>query len=142
MKNSPTPGYLLRIIYITNLWENEIWILGGRKMQRCLISIVIIALSICCLTNAASAAMLGVKLDKVGADEAKKLADKALKKKVPINRDDIHFFIDTWKSGIINIRKNLDEQRIRQGFDELVVIKKQVQHQKDNLTILLNQKGT
>jgi hypothetical protein len=75
-------------------------------------------------------------------DEAKILADKALNKKVPLNRDDIQFFIDTWESGIINVRHNLDEQRIRQGFDKLVIIQKQVKHQKDNLTILLNQKGT
>jgi len=75
-------------------------------------------------------------------DEAKILADKALKKKGPLNRDDIQFFIDTWESGIITVRKNLDEQRIRQGFDKLVVIQKQVKHQKDNLTILLKQKET
>jgi len=75
-------------------------------------------------------------------DEAKILADKALKKKVHLNRDDIQFFIDTWESGIITVRKNLDEQRIRQGFDKLVIIQKQVKHQKDNLTMLLNQKGT
>jgi F0F1-type ATP synthase membrane subunit b/b' len=75
-------------------------------------------------------------------DEAKILADNALKKKVPVNRDDIQFFIDTWESGIITVRDNLDEQRIRQGFDKLVVIQKQIKNQKDNLTILLNQKET
>ncbi len=75
-------------------------------------------------------------------DEAKILSDKALKQKVPINRDDIQFFIDTWESGIISVRKSLDEQRIRQGFDKLVVIQKQIKYQKDNLTILLNQKAT
>jgi len=75
-------------------------------------------------------------------DEAKMLADNALKKKVPVNRDDMQFFFDTWESGIINVKNNLDEQRIRQGFDKLVVIQKQVKHQNDNLTRLLNQKGT
>ena len=75
-------------------------------------------------------------------DEVKILADKALKKKVHLNRDDIQFFIDTWESGIINVRDNLDKQKIRQGFDKLVVIQKQIKHQKDNLTMLLNQKET
>lgn len=75
-------------------------------------------------------------------DEVKILADKALKNKVHLNRDDIQFFIDTWESGIINVRDNLDEQRVRQGFDKLVVIQKQAKHQKDNLTFLLNQKET
>lgn len=79
---------------------------------------------------------------RVSIDEVKILAARALKKKAPVNRDDIQFFTDRWESGIINVRVNLDEQRIRQGFDKLVVIQKQVKHQKDNLTILLNQKGT
>jgi hypothetical protein len=83
-------------------------------------------------------------LEKVRAsiDEVKILADKAFKKKVPLNRDDIQFFIDTWEAGIVNVRDNLDKQRIRQGFDKLVVIQKQIKHQKDNLTMLLNQKET
>jgi hypothetical protein len=79
---------------------------------------------------------------RISIDEVKKLAAKALKKKAPVNRDDIQSFIDMWESGIINVRDNLDEQRIRQGFDKLVVIQKQVKHQKNNLTILLNQKET
>jgi hypothetical protein len=83
-------------------------------------------------------------LEKVRAsiDEVKILADKAFKKKVPLNRDDIQFFIDTWEAGIVNVRDNLDKQRIRQGFDKLVVIQKQIKHQTDNLTMLLNQKET
>jgi F0F1-type ATP synthase membrane subunit b/b' len=79
---------------------------------------------------------------RISIDEVKILAAKALKKKAPVNRDDIQGFIDMWESGIINVRDNLDEQRIRQGFDKLVVIQKQVKYQKNNLTILLNQKET
>lgn len=79
---------------------------------------------------------------RISIDEVKILAAKALKKKAHVNRDDIQGFIDMWESGVINVKNNLDEQRIRQGFDKLVVIQKQVKHQKDNLTRLLNQKET
>jgi F0F1-type ATP synthase membrane subunit b/b' len=75
-------------------------------------------------------------------DEVKILAAKALKKKAPVNRDDIQGFIDRWESEIIRLKDNLDEQGIRHGFDKLVVIQKQIKYQKDNLNILLNQKET
>jgi F0F1-type ATP synthase membrane subunit b/b' len=79
---------------------------------------------------------------RISIDEVKILAAKALKKKAHVNRDDIQGFIDMWESGVINVRDNLDEQRIRQGFDKLVIIQKQVKHQKNNLSILLKQKET
>jgi F0F1-type ATP synthase membrane subunit b/b' len=75
-------------------------------------------------------------------DKVKILAAKALKKKAPVNRDDIQGFIDRWESEIISLKDNLDEQGIRHGFDKLVVIQKQIKYQKDNLNILLNQKET
>ena len=79
---------------------------------------------------------------RISIDEVKILAAKALKKKAPVNREDIQSIIDMWESGIISVRDNLDEQRRRQGFDKLVVIQKQVKHQKNNLNILQNQKET
>lgn len=79
---------------------------------------------------------------RVSIDEVKILLAKALKKKAPVNRDDVQSFIDMWESEMISLKDNLDAQGIRHGFDRLVVIQKQVNHQKKNLTILLNQKET
>ena len=75
-------------------------------------------------------------------DEIKMLAAKAFKKKVPINREDIQGIIGKWEIDIINIKEHLDEQRIRQGYDQLLLIQKQIKYQKDNLTALLGQKET
>jgi len=75
-------------------------------------------------------------------DEIKMLAAKAFKKKVPINREDIQGIIGKWEIDIINIKEHLDEQRIRQGYDQLVLIQKQIKYQKDSLTALLGQKET
>lgn len=79
---------------------------------------------------------------RVSIDEVKILIAKALKKKAPVNREDLQGFIDMWESEIINLKDNLDEKGIRHRFDKLVVIQKQIKHQKDNLNILLNQKET
>jgi len=79
---------------------------------------------------------------RISIDEVKILASRALKKKARVNRDDIQGFIDRWESEIIGLKDNLDEQGIRHGFDKLVIIQKQIKHQKDNLNILLNQKET
>jgi F0F1-type ATP synthase membrane subunit b/b' len=79
---------------------------------------------------------------RVSIDEVKILLAKALKKKAPVNRDDVRAFIDMWESEIISLKDNLDAQGIRHGFDKLFVIQKQINHQKDNLTILLKQKET
>ena len=78
----------------------------------------------------------------ISIDEVKILASRALKKKAHVNRDDIQRFIDRWESEIIGLKDNLEEQGIRHGFDKLVIIQKQIQYQKDNLNILLNQKET
>lgn len=75
-------------------------------------------------------------------DEIKMLAAKAFKKKMPINREEIQGIIGKWEIDIINIKEHLDEQRIRQGYDQLVLIQKQIKYQKDNLTALLGQKET
>jgi F0F1-type ATP synthase membrane subunit b/b' len=79
---------------------------------------------------------------RVSIDEVKILLAKALKKKAPVNRDDVQAFIDMWESEIISLKDNLDAQVIRYRFDKLFVIQKQINHQKDNLTILLKQKET
>jgi len=79
---------------------------------------------------------------RISIDEVKILAAKVLKKKAPVNRDDIQGFIDRWESEIISLKDNLDEQGILHGFNKLVVIQKQIKHQKETLTILLNQKET
>jgi hypothetical protein len=79
---------------------------------------------------------------KPSIDEVKVLAAKAFKKKVPINREDIQGFIGKWEIDIIDIKEHLDGQSIRQAHDKLVVMQKQIKHQKDNLITLLNQRET
>jgi F0F1-type ATP synthase membrane subunit b/b' len=79
---------------------------------------------------------------KVSIDEIKTLLSKAIKKKAPVNRDDIQGFIDIWESEIISLKDNPDAQGIRHVFDKLFVMQKQINHQKNNLTILLKQKET
>jgi hypothetical protein len=79
---------------------------------------------------------------RISIDEVKTLAARAIKKKARINRDDIQGFVDMWESEITSLKENLDKTDIRHRHDKLVVIQKQVNHQKDNLSILLNQKET
>jgi hypothetical protein len=78
----------------------------------------------------------------ISIDEVKILAARAFKQKAHINRADIQNFIDRWESELTRLRDNSDEEGLRHRFDKLVIIQKQIKHQKNNLNILLNQKET
>jgi hypothetical protein len=73
-------------------------------------------------------------------DEVKTLTATAVKKKALINREEIQGKIGKWEIDIVSIKDQLQEQKIRQAYDQLISIQEQMKSQKGNLAAVLEQK--
>jgi hypothetical protein len=80
-------------------------------------------------------------LDIQGAmDELKSLTVKAVKKKAPINREEIQGMIGKWEIDMVNIKDQMQAGKIRQAHDQLVSIKDQITSQKEGVTATMEAK--
>jgi vacuolar-type H+-ATPase subunit H len=72
-------------------------------------------------------------------DEIKSLVAKAVKKKASINREEIQGSIGKWEVDMVTVKDQLQGERIRQAYDQLISIRDQLKLQKDTLTAVLEQ---
>jgi hypothetical protein len=74
-------------------------------------------------------------------DEVKTLTATAIKKKAPINREDIQSTIGKSEVDMVSIKDQLQAQKIRQAYDQLKAMAEYLKSQKENLTAALEQKS-
>lgn len=72
-------------------------------------------------------------------DELKSLVAKAIKKKAPINREEIQSSIGKWEIDMVNVKDQLQGGRIRQANDQLISMKEQMKMQKELLVAAAEQ---
>jgi HEPN domain-containing protein len=73
-------------------------------------------------------------------DEIKSLAAAAIKKKASINKDEIQGAIGKYELDIVSVKDQLQEQKIRGAYDQLIALKEQTKGQKEGLTAVLEKK--
>jgi len=72
-------------------------------------------------------------------DELKSLVAKAIKKKAPINREEIQSSIGKWEIDMVNVKDQLQGGRIRQAYDQLISMKEQMKMQREILVAAAEQ---
>lgn len=72
--------------------------------------------------------------------ELKTFAAAAIKKKAPFNKEEVQGAIGKYELDIMSVKDQLQEQKIRGAYDQLVSLKEQIKVQKENLTAALEQK--
>ena len=72
--------------------------------------------------------------------ELKTFAATAIKKKTPFNKEEVQGAIGKYELDIMSVKDQLQEQKIRWAYDQLVSLKEQIKVQKENLTAALEQK--
>jgi hypothetical protein len=73
-------------------------------------------------------------------NEVKSLFAKVPKKKSPVNREEIQNMIKKWESDLANIGEQLQAQKIRQAYDQLLPMQEQITSQKEGLVAVLEKK--
>jgi len=73
-------------------------------------------------------------------DEIKTIAASAIKKKKPINKEEVQGAIGKYELEMISIKDQLQEQKIRGAYDQLISLKEQIKGQRETLTSALEQK--
>jgi len=73
-------------------------------------------------------------------DEIKSHAAAAIKKKTPINKEEVQGAIGKYELEIVSIKDQLKEQKIRGAYDQLIALKEQIRGQKEKLTAIFEQK--
>jgi hypothetical protein len=72
-------------------------------------------------------------------DELKSLVAKAIKKKAPINREEIQSSIGKWEIDMVSVKDQLLGDKIRQANDQLISMKEQMKMQKEILVAAIEQ---
>ena len=72
-------------------------------------------------------------------DEIKTIAATAIKKKKPINKEEVQGAIGKYELEMISIKDKLQEQKIRGAYDQLISLKEQIKGQRETLTSALEQ---
>ena len=70
-------------------------------------------------------------------NELKPIGADAVKRKVPINREEVQTLIGKNEVDLINVKVRLETGKIRQAYDDLKVMKSQTAAQKEKLTATL-----
>lgn len=65
--------------------------------------------------------------------ELKSSVAAAIKKKAPINREEIQGMIGKWEIDLVNIKDQLQSEKTRQAYDLLVSLQAQVKSQKEGI---------
>lgn len=73
-------------------------------------------------------------------DEIKSLAAAAIKKKAPVNKEEVQGAIGKYELEAVSVKNQLQEQKIRGAYDQLISLKEQIRGQKEKLTGALEQK--
>lgn len=73
-------------------------------------------------------------------DEIKSLAAAAIKKKAPVNKEEVQGAIGKYELEAVSVKNQLQEQKIRGAYDQLIALKEQIRGQKEKLTGALEQK--
>jgi hypothetical protein len=73
-------------------------------------------------------------------DEIKSLAAAAIKKKAAINKEEIQGVIGKYELDIVSVKDQLQEQKIRGAYDQLIALKDQLKGQKEGLTAVFEKK--
>lgn len=74
-------------------------------------------------------------------DEFKILAAKAIKKKIFASREDVQGIIGKWEIDLVNIKEKLQNQQVKQAYDDLKILDEQLVKQKDSVTASFNSKA-
>jgi len=74
-------------------------------------------------------------------DELKSLVAKAIKKKAPINREEIQSSLGKWEIDMVNIKDQLQGGRVRQAHDQLLSMKEQMKMQREILVAAVEQES-
>jgi hypothetical protein len=69
----------------------------------------------------------------------KSLVAKAIKKKAPINREEIQSSIGKWEIDMVSVKDQLLGDKIRQANDQLISMKEQMKMQKEILVAAVEQ---
>lgn len=72
-------------------------------------------------------------------DELKTMVSKALKKKSPIDREEIQGNIGKWEVDLEGVKEQLEAQKVRQAYDLIKKIKEEIKTQKENIVVVLEQ---
>ena len=73
-------------------------------------------------------------------DEIKSLAAAAIKKKAAINKEEIQGAIGKFELDIVSVKDQLQGQKIRGAYDQLIALKEQLKGQKEGLSAVLEKK--
>jgi hypothetical protein len=73
-------------------------------------------------------------------DEIKSLAAAAIKKKASVNKEEIQGAIGKYELDMVSAKDQLQEQKIRGAYDQLVALKEQAKGQKEGLAVVLEKK--
>lgn len=73
--------------------------------------------------------------------ELKSSVAAAIKKKAPINREEIQGMIGKWEIDLVNIKDQMQAEKIRQAYDLLVSLQEQVTSQKENMAAAMEPKA-
>ncbi len=73
-------------------------------------------------------------------DEIKSLAAAAIKKKASVNKEEIQGAIGKYELEMVSVKDQLQEQKIRGAYDQLIALKEQAKGQKEGLTAVLEKK--
>jgi hypothetical protein len=74
-------------------------------------------------------------------DEVKTLTATAIKKKAPINREEVQNTIGKYEVDMVGIKDQLQMQKIRQAYDQLKAMMEHIKSQKENLIAALEQRS-
>jgi len=75
-------------------------------------------------------------------EELKVLVAKAVKKKALIDREKMQGMIGKWEVDMVNIKDQLQAQKIRQAYDQLKTMEGEIKSQKESVTAALEVKVT
>ena len=97
------------------------------------------------LSSQVEAAKAKMKIDaeqmlkevKEQTNELKALVADAVKRKVPVNREEAQTLIGKNEVDLINVKVRLETGKVRQGYDDLKVMKSQTAAQKEKLIAVL-----
>ncbi len=73
--------------------------------------------------------------------ELKSSVAAAIKKKAPINREEIQGMIGKWEIDLVNIKDQMQAGNIRQAYDLLVSLQEQVKSQKEGMAAAMEPKS-
>lgn len=73
-------------------------------------------------------------------DELKPLVSKAIKKKAPINREELTGLVGKWELDLMDVQETVNAGQVRRGHDSLKQLSDQVKAQQESVSAVLEEK--